>query len=88
MIVYVKLFANLAKSVSGPLLDHHPQPIRAGARLEVDLPAGSSLSELVDYLGLPSELVKHTFVNGRAKELNHRLEPGDEVGIFPPIGGG
>jgi molybdopterin synthase sulfur carrier subunit len=88
MQVYVKLFANLAKSVSGPLLDHYPHPIRAGARLEVELPAGSTLGELVDYLGLPPELVKHTFVNARAKELDYRLEPEDEVGIFPPIGGG
>lgn len=88
MRIYVKLFATLAKSVSGPFLEQNPQPIRASARLEVELPAGSSIGELVDYLGLPPELVKHTFVNARAKELDCRLEPEDEVGIFPPIGGG
>jgi molybdopterin synthase sulfur carrier subunit len=88
MLVYVKLFANLIKSVSGPFLEQNRQPLRTGARLEVELPAGSSLAELVDYLGLPPELVKLTFVNARARDLDYRLESGDEVGIFPPIGGG
>jgi molybdopterin converting factor small subunit len=39
-------------------------------------------------LQLPTEQVKITFVNGLARELDTLIQPGDEVGIFPPIGGG
>ncbi len=88
MKVYVKLFATLARSVSGAVLASHPQGIRAGSPLEVELPVGSTLADLVSYLALPREEVKITFVNRRAQALDYRLIPGDEVGIFPPIGGG
>jgi molybdopterin converting factor small subunit len=88
MKVTVKLFANLARSASGAILAQYPQGIPTAHPLEVELPQESTLADLVDYLGLPTEQVKITFVNGRAQELHHRLEPGDEIGIFPPIGGG
>jgi sulfur carrier protein ThiS len=54
----------------------------------VELPEGSSLADLMTHLGLPKEQVKVSFVNGRHQDLEHGLEPGDEVGIFPPVGGG
>jgi molybdopterin converting factor small subunit len=88
MKVHVKLFATLAQSVSGPILEHHPKGIRPGTLLEVKLPKGSTLDDLVAHMGLPREELKLTFVNGRAQELDYRLDPGDEVGLFPPIGGG
>jgi molybdopterin converting factor small subunit len=89
MKVYVKLYATLAKRVSEAVSSHqHPQAVRAGARLEIELAEGSTLEDLVNLLGLPRELVKVIFVNGRAQQLEYRLEPGDEVGIFPPIAGG
>ena len=88
MRVYVKLYATLAKSVSGPILAQHPQELRAGSRLEVDLPEGSTLANLVDYLALPRKEIKVSFVNARSQDLDYRLEAEDEVGIFPPIGGG
>ena len=86
--IYVKLYATLARSVSGPILAQHPQGLRAGSRLEVELPEGSSLADLVNYLALPKEEVKVSFVNAKAQDMDYRLETGDEVGIFPPIGGG
>jgi molybdopterin synthase sulfur carrier subunit len=88
MIIYVKLYAALAENVSRHLPTQYPQGIRAGARLEVELAEGSSLADLMTHLGLPKEQVKVSFVNGRHQDLEHSLEPGDEVGIFPPIGGG
>jgi molybdopterin converting factor small subunit len=88
IIVYVKLYATLTRSVSGPILAQHPQGLRAGSRLEVELPEGSTLTDLVDYLALPKEEIKVSFVNAKAQDMDYRLEPGDEVGIFPPIGGG
>ncbi len=56
--------------------------------LEVELPESSTLADLVAHLGLTREELKLTFVNGRAQELEYHLVPGDEVGIFPPVGGG
>ena len=70
------------------MLAESAEGMRAGSRLEVELPEGSTLTDLVTYLALPKEQVKVLFVNAKAQELNYRLEPGDEVGIFPPIGGG
>jgi molybdopterin synthase sulfur carrier subunit len=88
MKVSVKLFAALARGVSRSGQIQLPEGFRAGTPMEIQLPHGSTLADLVDYLGLPREQVKVTFVNGRAQGLDHPLEPGDEVGIFPPIGGG
>ncbi len=88
MKVHVKLFATLARNVSGPILAHHAKGIRPGTPLEVELPKSSTLADLVAHMGLPREELKLMFVNGRAQELDYRLNPGDEVGLFPPVGGG
>jgi molybdopterin converting factor small subunit len=88
MKVHVRLYATLVESVSRQFLAQYPQGIRAGSRLEVELPEGSTLADLMTHLALPIEQVKVSFVNARHQGLNYRLEPGDEVGIFPPIGGG
>ena len=88
MQVSVRLFAFLTKTVSDAVLAQHPEGIRAGIPIEVALPEGSTLEDLVDYLALPREQIKVTFVNGRAQKLDYGLQPGDEVGIFPPIAGG
>ena len=88
MKIYVKLFASLAKNVPQAVLDHYPEGIRAGTRLEVELPRGSTLDDLVNHLALPREQVKVTFVNGRGRELDYLLAHENEVSIFPPIGGG
>jgi molybdopterin synthase sulfur carrier subunit len=88
MKVYVKLFAFFTTTVSEAVLAQHPEGIRAGIPIEVELPKSSTLEDLVDFLALPREQVKVTFVNGRAQKLDFHLEPGDEVGVFPPIAGG
>jgi len=48
----------------------------------------ATLADLVKLAELPREEVKMFFVNGRARPIDWPLEPGDEVGIFPLIGGG
>ena len=80
MKVHVRLYAFLAERV------HEAFP--PGTPVELDLPEGSTLSTLVGQLALPEQEVKLTVVNGRLRELDYRLQPGDEVGIFPPIAGG
>lgn len=87
MKVYVKLFATLIRDVSDAFRACYPE-IRSGVPLMVELPEGSTLDDLVVDLGLPCQEVKITFVNGRAQEADYRLSDGDQVGIFPPVGGG
>ena len=88
MKVYVKLYATLASNVSDAVQAQYPQKIRAGSRLEVELPEGSTLIDLVTHLALPRAQIKVTFVNAKARDMDYRLQPEDEVGIFPPVGGG
>jgi len=79
MKVKVRLFANLR--------DYVPEA-KIGATLEVELREGACVRELVDHFRLPLELVKLVYVNAIYREMDFQLRDGDEVGIFPPIGGG
>lgn len=79
MRVTVKLFATLASYSLG---------VRPGAPFEIDLPESATVKDLIDKLGIPSEETKITFVNGLIRDLDWVLKQSDEVGIFPPIGGG
>ena len=88
MNIRVKLYATLIQIVPQAILDRYPQGIRAGSPMDVDLPEGSTLVDVVDHFALPKEKVRVVFVNGRAKPLAYHLVPGDEVGLFPPVGGG
>jgi molybdopterin converting factor small subunit len=79
MHIQVKLFATLVRCVPG---------VKSGVPFDVELPEGAFLSDLVKQLNLPENKVKVSFVNGRTQSLDFQLRSGDEVGIFPPIGGG
>jgi molybdopterin converting factor small subunit len=79
MRVYVKLFATLRR---------YAPDAAAGIPFEVDLPEGATIADLIHHLNLPAEEVKVAFINARARPEDWRLEPGDEVGVFPPVGGG
>jgi len=56
--------------------------------LELDVPEGSTVTDLVARLGIPAQVVRKVFVGGVAREKSYVLQPGDEVGMFPPIAGG
>jgi molybdopterin synthase sulfur carrier subunit len=79
MHIQVKLFATLVRCIPG---------VKSGVPFDVELPDGASISYLVKQLNLPENEVKVAFVNGRTHTLDFLLRPGDEVGIFPPVGGG
>ena len=83
MVVTVKLYAGLARHVA-----QDGKTAVAGAPLEVELPEGATIANLITELELPEDEIKVTFVNGRACPRDRELEPGDEVGVFPPVGGG
>ena len=79
MRVRVKLFASLCRYLS----DAAP-----GIPFEMEVPGGTTVTDLVDRLKLPREEVKVFFVNGRARPMDWPLEPDDDVGIFPLVAGG
>lgn len=79
MQVNVKLFASLQR---------YKPDVFAGEVFAVELPDGSTLADLVERLEIRANEVKVMFVNGRARAEMYRLQDGDEVGIFPPVGGG
>jgi len=79
IIVHVRLFATLRR--------HYPH-LGIGEPMEVELPDGATVGQLVDHLRLPAGQVKVVFINSIIREKNHPLADGDEVGIFPPVGGG
>jgi molybdopterin converting factor small subunit len=80
MHVTVKLFAMLRR--------YGPEDQSAGAPFTVTLPEGSTIADLVSHLGIEEREVKIAYVDGRARSVHFQLEPGAEVGIFPPVGGG
>jgi sulfur-carrier protein len=79
MHVNVKVFATLKRYL--------PEE-RAKRAFDLEVPDGATLDDVVRLIGLPAAEVKVTFVNGRTEALSCALHEGDEVGIFPPIGGG
>ena len=82
--VQARIYATLIRLVPERISERYPQGIRAGLPLEVEMPEGSTLADLVDHFALPREKVRVVFVNGRAQQLDHRLAPGDQVGIDTP----
>ena len=79
MQVRVKLYASLSRYYGNAV---------AGVPFEIEVPESATMVDLVNRLKLPREEVKLFFVKGRARPIDWPLEPGDEVGIFPLIGGG
>ena len=77
--VQAKLFATLRQ---------HRPGLKLGEAVPVRLPDGATLGQLIQELGLPEKEVKVIFVNGIAHDQAHPLADGDEVALFPPVGGG
>ncbi|MBF0302992.1 MAG: MoaD/ThiS family protein [Desulfamplus sp.] len=75
MKIELKLFATIAKYL----------PDSANNFVVED---GSTIRAIVAKLDIPDSEVKLTFVNGIQQGLDHVLNDGDRLGIFPPVGGG
>jgi len=54
----------------------------------LEVPELSTVSELIDLLGLPADLSRVVLVNGRDPAPGGRLAAGDVVAIYPPLAGG
>jgi molybdopterin converting factor small subunit len=79
MRVTVKLFATLHRYGQGQ---------GAGVPFEIQLSEDATLRTLIHQLNIPPEETRITFVNGIIQEKDCKLNDGDVVGMFPPIGGG
>ena len=77
--VHVKLFATLRR--------YHPH-LGIGEPMEVELPEGTTIGQLIEHLHLPAGEVKVVFANGIVREKEYVPSDGDEVGVFPAVGGG
>ncbi len=79
MIVRVKLFATLRR--------HYPH-LGIGEPMPVELPREATVDQLIAHLRPPADDVKIVFVNHVVRKGDYVLNNGDEVGIFPHVGGG
>ena len=79
MKVRVRLYASFRRYLGD---------LQAGTPVEIELPEGSTLRDLAQVLKLPVDEVKVCFINGIISELDQPLHENEEVGMFPPIGGG
>lgn len=88
MNVTLKLFAMLA--------DHLPQQVdgrvRQGNVVELEVPEGTTVSQLIERFALPPRLVHLVLVNGHyvppAERASRALSNGEALAIWPPIAGG
>ena len=76
MKVTVKAFASLK------------QLLPDGGKKTLDVPAGTTVGEMIAILGLPAGRVHLMIRNNRQAGADERLQPGDTVAFFPPIAGG
>jgi molybdopterin converting factor small subunit len=72
--VNVKLFASLRNF--GP------------ERQVLELPAGTTIEEVVRMVGIPPTARLLRIVNGEHRPADEPLRDGDDVAFFPPIAGG
>ena len=55
---------------------------------ELELPQGSSLADLMEYLKIPEKDSKVLLINGLSASVKDKLSNDDVVAIFPMIAGG
>lgn len=79
MRVEVHLFATLGRFL--------PPGSRRGVAI-LDVPEGSTASDVTVRLGIPSGLERVLLVNGREAAADYRLASGDVLDIYPPLAGG
>ena len=77
--VKVRAYASLREHLPG---------IALGESAEVMMPPEATIGILLDKLGIPRAEVKLCYVSGLYREQEYVLREGDEVALFPAVGGG
>ena len=74
--VEVRLYAGLRAHVKG------------ATSISVDVEPGETIAGVLERLSVPLSQTRIIFVNHRAADLDQELHGGEELGVFPAIGGG
>ena len=74
--VQVSLYATLRRYVDG------------AASINIEVEPGCTIRQLIGQLGIPADQIRVVFIDNRAADLDHVLEGGEQIGMFPAIGGG
>jgi sulfur-carrier protein len=61
---------------------------RSGRPTAMELDDGTTITDVLNRLGIPLTAAKIIFVNGRHAQADHILHDGDRLAVFPPIAGG
>ena len=77
MVIQLKLFGGLESHLPK---QQNPYPAEAAE--------GSTVGELLDSFGVPREKPRIILVNARHTQLDHILQDGDVLAVFPPVAGG
>jgi len=75
----IQIDLNLFVTLSGYLPEHNEC---------FEIHEDTTVEKLIQDLGIPDELVKLIFINGKRRDRTYTLKQGDRVGLFPPVGGG
>ena len=79
MDIEVRLFSLLSKYL--------PEGA-TGRSIRLTVPEGTTVSQVLDQLGVPLGLSKLIFINGVHSKPDTVLGNGNVLGVFPPIAGG
>lgn len=80
MRIKLRAYAGLRRYLSPEL--------SVGQSVPLEMPPGSTVGDALDRVGIPHGETKNCFVNGIQRGLDHQMAEGDELAIFPPVGGG
>ena len=64
------------------------QYIGGAPSIEVEIEPGQTIQQVLSQLGVPPEQTRIIFLNNRAAGLSHPLQGGEQLAVFPAIGGG
>ena len=79
MKIEINLYASLARYLPSGF---------PGKGLEMNIPVGTKVGEVLEMLKVPDEEVKMIFLNGLHAKSDKVLKDGDRLGVFPPVAGG
>ena len=79
MKINLNLYASLA--------EYLPDKARGNPNV-LELPAGTTIKQLIAQLQIPLDTPRIIFLNGAHAPLEALINDGDRLGMFPPLAGG
>ena len=81
MNLTVRLFAGLK-------CENQDLDCRGKTEFSIAVSEGMTLKGFLAYIGISPELAKIVLVNALFQPMDYKLVDGDDLAIFPPVGGG